>query len=170
VHSLTAPLANGHALSQNHPWMAQNHRCPRCGERFCTETNVLQHMNQPTGSCYGILPLFGEYNPIDSIAVDAPHSHNTTQPQQEECDPGLAEIPASYEDYGDIEMDGPSDPASVSVPSRPDIKQLRPGRFMETFEGCRKTFPGGKTFMGDFWANQYMEQRRENVYYPWASK
>ena len=141
--------------------------CPRCGKKFCTVTNVLQHMNQPTGPCYdGSLPLFGEYdNPIDA---EAPHSYNTAQLQQEERDPGLADS-ESYEEYGDIEMDGPGDPA-VSVPSRPDIEQLGPGRFVETFEGCGETFPGGKTFMGDFWADQYTEQRCENVYYPWASK
>ena len=38
------------------------------------------------------------------------------------------------------------------------------------FEGCREMFPGGKTFMDDFWANQYTEERCDNVYYPWASK
>ena len=26
--------------------------CPWCSKKFCSETNVLQHMNQPTGSCY----------------------------------------------------------------------------------------------------------------------
>ena len=73
-------------------------------------------MNQPTNPCYGSLPLFGEYdNPIDGIAADAPHSYNTAQLQQEEHDPGLADS-ESYEEYGDIEMDGPGGPA-VSVPS-----------------------------------------------------
>ena len=38
------------------------------------------------------------------------------------------------------------------------------------FDGCVKSFPSGKTFMDDFWADQYAEQRRENVYYPWALK
>jgi hypothetical protein len=38
------------------------------------------------------------------------------------------------------------------------------------FEGCGEIFPGGKSFMDDFWADQYADQRRENIYYPWASK
>jgi hypothetical protein len=27
-------------------------RCPWCGKKFHSETNVLQHMNQPTGLCF----------------------------------------------------------------------------------------------------------------------
>ncbi|KAN0086064.1 hypothetical protein V8E55_007198 [Tylopilus felleus] len=38
------------------------------------------------------------------------------------------------------------------------------------FEGCGAMFPGGKTFMGMFRADQYAEQRQENLYFPWASK
>ena len=73
-------------------------------------------MNQPTGPCYGSLPLFGKYdNPIDGITVDTPHFYNTAQLQQEEHDPGLADSESS-EEYGDIEMDGPSNLA-VFVPS-----------------------------------------------------
>ena len=45
--------------------------CPHCGKKFHTETNVLQHMNQPTGPCYnGSTPLFG-----DSVDLVAPPSH-----------------------------------------------------------------------------------------------
>ena len=31
-------------------------------------------------------------------------------------------------------------------------------------------FPGSKTFMDDFWADQYVEERCDNVFYPWALK
>ena len=36
------------------------------------EMNVLQHMNQPTGLCYGSLPLFDENHILAAQAPEAP--------------------------------------------------------------------------------------------------
>lgn len=135
---------------------------------------MLQHMNQPNGLCYGSSPLFGEYdNPVDGIAADsvAPRSPNAVQFQQEEYEPGLHEDHVPYGDFemNDVASNPPNDPP-ISVPPRPEVEQLSSERFVETFKGCGESFPGGKTFMDDFWIDQYAEQRHENIYYPWASK
>lgn len=54
--------------------------CPRCSKKFYTETNVLQHMNQPTGPCYhGSLPLFNEQGILVAHAFGAPDSHSADQ-------------------------------------------------------------------------------------------
>jgi hypothetical protein len=146
--------------------------CPRCGKKFCTAMNVLQHMNLPTGSCFDTVPLLNDSlnNLAQGIAADfseASHSHTTGQPLQEERKPPWS--PGLYWDVemSDTALNTPNDPAVQ--PSQPNCQHL-PGRFMETFEGCGENFPGGKTFMDDFWADQYADQRRENIYYPWASK
>ncbi|KAG6369598.1 hypothetical protein JVT61DRAFT_14218 [Boletus reticuloceps] len=142
--------------------------CPRCGRKFRTEMNVLQHMNQPTGLCNGSAPLFNNsHDPIHGVNVDlaASPSHATVQLQQEAFEPGLSEGPnVSHEDedidMNDIASDSPNNPP---VPSQPGVEQLRLGRFVETFKGCGETFSGGKRFMDDFWANQYVEQRHETI-------
>ncbi|KAN0074461.1 hypothetical protein V8E55_011873 [Tylopilus felleus] len=73
-------------------------------------TNILQHMNQPTGSCYGgsDLPLYDK----DALILQ------------------------------------------INQNSSPPRAPLHPGRYIETFEGCGETFPGGRTFMEEFWADQ----------------
>ena len=95
------------------------------------------------------------------------------QPQQEDFELGLPdhEDPISYEDIemNDITSNSPNNPPVPLLP-RPGVKQLCPGRFVEMFKGCGEMFPGSKTFMDDFWANQYAEERCDNVYYPWALK
>lgn len=47
----------------------------------------------------------------------------------------------------------------VVVESCSDTDQLPAGQFVETFDGCAKSFTGDKTFMDDFWEDQYAEQR-----------
>ena len=69
----------------------------------------------------------------------------------------------------------PPDPFSASAPTSStrhggQPEQLFSGRFVETYEGCSEAFPGGETFMGRFRRDQFAEQRRENMYFPWASR
>ncbi|KIJ10602.1 hypothetical protein PAXINDRAFT_16438 [Paxillus involutus ATCC 200175] len=43
-------------------------------------------------------------------------------------------------------------------------------KFVELYEGCSEVFPSGKTFMDLFREDRYADERRENLYFPWASK
>ena len=45
-----------------------------------------------------------------------------------------------------------------------------PSKFTEYYEGCSEAFPGGKTFMDVFETDQYSEERKENLYFPFASR
>ena len=50
-------------------------------------------------------------------------------------------------------------------------QRIGPDRFVEVlFEGCAEQFPGGKTFMDEFRNDRYAEERRQNLYFPWASR
>jgi len=43
-------------------------------------------------------------------------------------------------------------------------------KFTETYEGCSKVYPGGKTFMDAFQMDRYAEERSINLYFPFASR
>lgn len=141
--------------------------CPGCGKKFCTETRVLQHMNQPTSSCFG-RSIFETFN----SARDGTADSNSEQPRHPEEDQVLnRDHPPPGGNDDDFEMDYVPPNAGDDQPFLgPPPEQLRPGRFVEMFEGCAESFPGGKTFMDVFREDQYAEQRRENRYFPFASK
>ncbi|KAF8833101.1 hypothetical protein BDN67DRAFT_986251, partial [Paxillus ammoniavirescens] len=142
--------------------------CPWCSKKLYTETNVLQHLNQPTGLCYGtsLLEATDLMSGTDTAAEAAP-SHEMDQPcsPEKDWDPGLAR----GDDDSDVDMappDAPDHPPFLEA----QPEQLSQGRFIEMFTGCAESFPSGKTFMDVFGEDQYAEQRRENLYFPWALK
>ena len=144
--------------------------CPRCGKKFCSETNVLQHMNQPSGSCYQ--EFFSETLTLEVGSTSGnPASLPDVPTTEYGAEQGDTLSTANVED--DFEMaHGPTDPdppgLNPSVPSgQPQL--LRPHRFVEVFEGCAEQFPGGKTFMEEFRNDRYVGERRQNLYFPWAS-
>ncbi|KAF8547631.1 hypothetical protein OG21DRAFT_1527027 [Imleria badia] len=135
-------------------------RCPWCGKKFCTESNVLRHLNQPASLCFG-KSLFEAPSPTEDIAMD------DEQPCSPEEDKILdnAHQPLQVDGDDDSDLDMAYDPLNPSLDDQPFL-----GRFVEAFEGCAETFPGGKTFMDNFREDQYTEQRRENLSFPFASK
>ena len=138
--------------------------CPRCGKKFCTETNVLQHLNQPTGSCYKE-PFFDDRRARNH--VKSPDDVPPTEPGAQHHDNSSA----ATEDEFDIEMGFENYPESAPPAAFGDQpEQLGPERFVEMYEGSAECFAGGKTFMDEFMADQYAEQRWENLYFPWASQ
>ena len=152
--------------------LPKNISCPRCGKRFSTATNVLQHMNQPFGLCYraSVAEEMGLTTTENSAenSVDRERFHSLED----------VEVPdvAHWEDGDeDIRMDvspNYNDPSTpFDDPHESQREQLPgPGGFVEAYEGCTEAFPGGETFMGQFRCDQYAEQRRENNYFPWASR
>lgn len=138
--------------------------------------NILQHMNQLNSSCYGRF-LFSDFdNPTEgAVAAEfgVSHSHNMDQLPcvKEPDDEYVHRQSPGFDLQNDMEMDDiplgrPNDPGIAGV----GPEQLRPERFVETFKGCGVIFPSGRTFMDQFKEDQFAEQRRENIYYPWASK
>ena len=97
--------------------------------------NVLQHMNQPTGSCYdGSVPLFNKLDDLvediaanisDTVTPPGP-SHNMGPILQDE--PRLPRSPGWYQDTEmyDVTSDLSGDQAVVEPP-RSDTGQLPPG-------------------------------------------
>lgn len=61
-------------------------------------------------------------------------------------------------------------PPPSNSPRRSEPEQIGPRRCVKTYGGCVETFPGGETCMAQFRNDQYVEQQRENIYFPWASR
>ncbi|KIK80760.1 hypothetical protein PAXRUDRAFT_157832 [Paxillus rubicundulus Ve08.2h10] len=147
--------------------------CPHCGKKFCTETNLLQHINQPMGSCYG-LPCQAEMQFYED--VHPPTGPNNAQLPHSRA---VSTIPDQL-NYPDIELDdrdflmtdpvppdfGPGELAAA-LSNHPEPLHRK---FVELYEGCSKVFPGGKTFMDSFREDGYTDERWENLYFPWASQ
>lgn len=64
----------------------------------------------------------------------------------------------------------------VSPEHRSNDMQGSPGRgttplrdLIEEFEGASRSFPGGKTFMDQFFSDEHRESRKNNLFYPFAS-
>lgn len=148
-------------------------RCPQCGKKFSSETNVLRHMNQPTGLCYAASLYQDHHSNVLHETFqgnDRPIPSNVATPESDpESDiresidhpPSPAVLPFDFghesAQSGDIGMD--LDDADAS-----------PQTFIETFPGCSNSYPGGATFMDFFWQDKYAQERQENLYYPFASK
>ncbi|KAI6001476.1 hypothetical protein EDD15DRAFT_2478596 [Pisolithus albus] len=91
--------------------------CPRCGKRFFSETNVLQHMNQPTARC----PPSDNSIPCSSINRP-PHfpSADSNTYQDWDLNPPSPEV----HETEDFTMDAPE-----------EVIPLVPGKFVEVYEG-----------------------------------
>ncbi|KAI5987639.1 hypothetical protein EDD15DRAFT_2371999 [Pisolithus albus] len=144
--------------------------CPRCGKRFFSETNVLQHMNQPTGTC-----RFASW-----------HEECSRSFSQARCPPSDNSVPCSSINrpphfpsadsnaYQDWDLNPPSpevhETEDFTMDAPEEVIPLVPGKFVEVYEGSSEVFPGGKSFMDTFHEDQYSGERRSNLYFPFASQ
>ena len=135
-------------------------RCPRCGKKFCSETNVLQHMNQPLSLCRAL--YYEEH---------APPLHHFSRSSRSRFTEILAAAETQEPDFFDEDShwtppdnqnDNSGDSGAFGTTTGPS--------FTEYYEGCSEKFPGGKTFMDVFEMDQYSEERKDNLYFPFASR
>lgn len=131
---------------------------------------MLQHMNQPLGPCLGKSLFDSLVSDFESEAPPAQLPDGSFTPDDELEDPAFdfSKLQCDCCDDDDIQMDD----LPVCPPQHPDDVggTAEQPRFVEPFEGCSTTHPGSKTFMDTFREDQFAEERRENIYFPWASK
>lgn len=134
--------------------------CPDCGKRFANETNVLRHMNQPTNGCGSLIneqPSSYLHMPLPEEPVDSPHQSPFIPPR---APPDLFDTLQVPDD-----LDLPSD---ILDPQVFDSAVESPN--VELYPGASATFAGGKTFMEAFFSDRYGSFRRDNLFYPFASR
>ena len=145
--------------------------CQRCGKKFQDTARVLNHMNQPYSSCRTY------YEEVVQIAEALSH-----HPQ-----PSGAQSSRAYQPEDQPGMDQPMDQSSDSPPPEPpmvveDATATIDSKLNTTPPPCASPFsaefyPGastiydtGPTFMDNFDKDQYSKERRECLYYPFATK
>ena len=143
--------------------------CPRCGKRFGSETRVLQHMNQPSSACSTFL------NDVTHPTVSLPLSNRTIYDTRQSFSPESVRPPMDFDDdlpYDDW-MDDQVDDIQNGA-QEPDLQMPGPGTTspgsVKYFPGASQIYPGGKTFMDQFFSDKHGELRRENLFYPFASQ
>lgn len=130
--------------------------CPRCGTgSFPKEASLLKHMNQPYSRCASLIHM---PRPPDSEAAvpNAPHLRSPLPGHNDHDD-----MPDNYPDYL-VDPDPDLDPTAMQ-------EEAIPSRF-DHFPEASKTFGRAQSFMDQFDADQNADERKENLYFPWASK
>ena len=131
--------------------------CPSCAKGFKDAASVAMHMSQPASGCnnwVNDLVRLREVLDLPSITSGArnlslsPHSSNVPTAEASHGDSDAMDL--DYEAHG---------PASV------------PNKLTEDhFPGAAQTFGKGQTFFDKFNADKFCNHRRENLYYPFASR
>ncbi|KIJ16552.1 hypothetical protein PAXINDRAFT_11002 [Paxillus involutus ATCC 200175] len=139
--------------------------CPDCGKRFVNETQVLQHMNQPSIGCGSWIN--------DLSHLDTPNTGSASLPTTgAEFFPQSQHQPEPYAN-GFFDEEGPDVPAYDEGASAYHSERMEQapadGSVTDFYPGAPELFPRGTTFMNQFFSNQYASVREENLYYPFAS-
>lgn len=143
----------------------KNVSCPRCGKRFGSETNVLRHLNQPMGPCYGANVYQDHVNHRQELVPDS------DQPGSATGIPDGSHFHFANSDFM-LNDDYPPDsdlPGMDQGPGHDEMDACDGQKFTEPFPGCSDSYPGGITFMDQFWQDQYANERLQNLYFPFAS-
>ena len=135
----------------------KNISCPSCGKKFCSETNVLQHLNQPSSSCRATFWQEGSGNLSQRRQNFSTENEAAGTHESREC-----WTPPENPDDGN-----PGEFGNVGDTSGEQDTSF--GRFIKIYDGCSEVFPGGKSFMDTFQEDRYAEERKENLYFPFAS-
>jgi hypothetical protein len=143
--------------------------CPDCGKRFANETRVLQHMNQPSNAC-------GSWtNDLSNLHCDhRPPVHNLkgshpsadSEPHRQPT-PDYGDF--NYQDSFDDARQGNFDDTAYHPTNSEEHRNTLTGRVVDSHPNTPSVYPGGTTFMDQFFNDECAGQRKENLYYPFAS-
>ena len=101
--------------------------CPHCGRKFCSTTNMLQHMNQPLGPCLGKLLFDSLVSDFKSEAppTQLPDGSFTPDDKLEDTAFDFSELQCDCHNDDDIQMDDlPARCRAQSLPSLADAHTM----------------------------------------------
>jgi hypothetical protein len=126
------------------------YHCPRCGRPYTTEAKLLGHLNRPRTSCVNLdtddlvsisLPITDDFGIFNTTsAMGSMYDEEPGSTHQEE--PALA--------HQNSEESGST--------------------YREEFVNVAHAWEARNTFMGNFDLDDFAEERKKNLYYPFASK
>lgn len=126
-------------------------------------TSVNQsHASEPAGgSPEGSQnPLFDSYDrelglPDPDIPMDTENERDDSYPHH------------NNQEFAQVDPDLDLAP---DVDNQTRFRQGTSDSFVEAYEGCSEAFPGGKSFLENFRQDRHAAERRNNLYYPFASR
>lgn len=128
-------------------------RCPSCSKVLPSDNAVLRHMNQPTSRCFGWVDNLVQIGELLEQESEEKNIRNSKSPQL-----------AHWQSIG--ECSAPDDNMDIDRP------ELEPDRgTIEEFPGAARVFAQQQnSFLDHFDRDRFSEERRSNLYYPFASR
>lgn len=144
-------------------------RCPRCGKAFTSESGVLRHMNQPLSAC----TTFTE----ELVTISDTLANFRARPRGDQTPPSSSHREPSESSSSSNDPNSPPlspmdvDDQSNRAPSNTTCtNSTLPSPYIEVHPAAGKVLGHGRTFMDDFKADAYAEERTELPYYPFTSR
>jgi hypothetical protein len=133
--------------------------CPRCGVRFKTDCKVIRHLSQPRSSCVNLI------NDLISIPLQ-----NTSTTEDFPPEEGLG-YHVSDANMGDSESHAFGDAnVQMAAGDSGSFNNATEHVYREEYANAAQAWGPGETYMGKFDSDDYADLRKENLYYPFASK
>ncbi|KAH9164866.1 hypothetical protein EDB89DRAFT_2116190 [Lactarius sanguifluus] len=123
-------------------------RCPQCHRNFQDRKALLCHMNHPFGSC-------------NSHFEEVRYQERRRQHQPI---PTQARVSTTPEPM-DIDID-----VTATEDLRDDIQNVDGRPFIQEYVGAAREYGRGTTFLQSFDRDQYAQERKKNIFYPFASR
>lgn len=137
------------------PRLTHGLSCPRCGGGpFAKEASLLKHMNQPYSRCAS---LIHEPQPPEAASPNA-QSRQAPLPSYDDLDGML-------DNYHEHFVDPGTNLGPAAMQEEPT-----PVSHCDHFPEASRTFGKAQSFMDQFDADRHANERKDNLYFPWASK
>jgi hypothetical protein len=137
--------------------------CLRCGRRFRTDEKVLRHLSQPRSSCASLT-----FDTSDLVSIPLPL--NAQQSQNVSLEQGLYDIDMNVvDDDGNFASQGDTD-IQMATDDSGAFNDVTGSMHREEFPNAAHEWGAGETFMEKFDSDDFADQRKKNLYYPFASK
>jgi hypothetical protein len=103
----------------------------------------------------------------DLISISLPFQPQVSPP---EGDQDGADMDFVNDDYYHTEGTSSNEVEMTPNDEGPSSSDIQGSWYREDFTGASGVYGTGKSFMGNFDSDSFAEQRKENLYYPFASK
>jgi hypothetical protein len=150
-----------HSLTPNMFSQVQQHFCARCAKSFTNESDLARHKNQPKSRCRydheNVMHFRPRFVNLQSIANK--HNHSAMAPAEPE--------PLETEQFeGHMDVDQPQ----VGDEAEGEAEETTSPFFTEIYHNVSEIFGHGDTFMDLFDKDPHSDKRKDNLYYPFASR